>query len=222
MIKISLNKELDYEVYTDFWDFSMAGANFGEKIKKDHPNINLENYKKYIDDFYVKNQSELLEKQNEINKLLISKQNNFITELKNIFDIDFSNKTYNGYLSIFNCNPRYLDTETFQIYFKKDLLDMLEVAFHESLHFSFFEYLSKHFSEKIQKFDKNSGILWELSEIINVIILNLPPFIKILEREEMLFYPELKEKLDKAKKIWVSSKNIKDFINTYLDTNSKS
>lgn len=207
MIKIALNKELDYEVYIDFHNHSRAGANFGEQIKKDHPNINLENYKKYIDDFYVINQSEILKKQENINKLLAEKQDKFLLALENMFDIDFSGETYQGYLSIFNCNPRYLETKTFQIYYKKELIDMLEVTVHELTHFAFFDYLDKNFSKQIKDLDKNSGILWEMSEIFNVIVLNLSAFKEIIGKEEKLFYPNLKEKLIKAKEIWDSKNN---------------
>ena len=94
---------------------------------------------------------------------------------------------------------------------------MLEVAFHETLHFAFFDYLDKNFSEQTKKLSKNSGILWEMSEIFNVIILNLSPFREILGMEELLFYPELKEKLDKAKEIWsLNNGNISMFVRDYL------
>ncbi|HBD92850.1 MAG TPA: hypothetical protein DC057_01610 [Spirochaetia bacterium] len=217
MIQILLNKELDYEVYVDFHNHSQAGADFGAKIKQDHPNINLENYKKYIDDFYVVHEAEILEKQEEINKALLEKQDKFFVALKEIFGTDFSNENYQGYLSIFNCNPRYLETKTFQIYYKRELIDMLEVAFHESTHFAFFEYLDKNFSERIKNLDKNKGILWELSEIFNVIVLNLPVFKEIIGKEEKLFYPGLENKLNKAKEIWNSSENTKMFITRYFN-----
>lgn len=77
MFKIDLNKELDYEVYADFWDFSVAGANFAELIKKDHSDINQKNYKKYIDDFYAIQKSEMLKKQVEIRQILEEKQEQF-------------------------------------------------------------------------------------------------------------------------------------------------
>ncbi|MFA6226979.1 MAG: hypothetical protein WC631_00625 [Candidatus Paceibacterota bacterium] len=216
MFKIDLNKQLDYEVYADFWDFSVAGANFGELIKKEHPKINLKNYNKYIDDFYTAKKSDMLKKQKGIKQILEEKQKHFFGELTKLFDIDFSQNTYHGYLSIFNCNPRWPETKTFQIYWKKDLKHALEVIFHESLHFAFFEYLDKYFFDQIKGLNKNSGILWELSEIFNVIILNLPQFREIIEIEEKLFYPELQDKLIKAQNLWGTSPSVKDFVNEYL------
>lgn len=215
MIKISLNKELDYEVYNDFHNLSVAGADFGEKIKTDHPNLNLENYKKYIDDFYLANQSELEKKQEQINQLLNEKQSQFFSALKDLFNTDFSDDIYQGYLSIFNCNPRYPETKTFQIYYKKDLPHMLEVAFHESLHFAFFTFCDQ--LEECKSLDKNRGPLWELSEIFNVIVLNLPQFQAILKQPEQLFYPDLKEKLEKVRVIWLKNEgDLKKFIKESL------
>ena len=217
MIKISLNKDLDYEVYVNFHNLSVAGANFGKKIRDDHPNINIENHKKYIDDFYITHQTEMKDKLEQINKLISDKQDKFLLELKKIFNIDFSTSLYQGYFSIFDCNPRYLETKTFQIFYKKDLSHMLEVVCHESLHFAFFDYLDKNFSEQIKGLDKNSDILWEMSEIINIIILNLSPFREIMGIEEKLFYTQLQNKLDKAKEIWSSCNDIQKFVSMYLN-----
>jgi hypothetical protein len=217
MIKISLNKELDYEVYVDFCNLSVAGADFGQEIRDDHPNINIENYRKYIDEFYITNQAEIKDKQKQINKLLSEKQTKFHLALKDIFQMDFSNDIYQGHLSIFNCNPRWPETKTFQVFYKKDLPHMLEVAYHESLHFAFFDYCDKNLIKEAGDLDKNTGPLWELSEIFNIIILNLPEFREIIEMEEILFYTELQDKLDRAKEIWSLCGNIKEFIPKYLN-----
>jgi hypothetical protein len=205
MIEILQNKELDYEVYADFWDFSVAGANFAELIKKDHPGINQDSYKKYIDGFYAENHADLDSKQRQINSLLSEKQDVFFSEVEKIFKIDFSDSKFQGYLSIFDCNPRWIDTRTFQVHYKRDLDSTLAVILHEVLHFAFFEYLDKNFSKEIDGLSKDSGKIWELSEIINVIVLNLPAFKEITGREEKLFYPDLKVELDKAQEIWTDS-----------------
>ncbi len=66
--------------------------------------------------------------------------------------------------------------------------------------------------KEISIMDVNSGFLWELSEIFNVIILNEKQFSDFLEMEEKLFYPNLKNKLEEVKKIWDKKDNLKDFI----------
>jgi len=216
MFKIDINKKLDYEVYIDFRNFSVADTNFSELIKKEHPKINLKNYKKYIDDFYSTEKSEMLKKQEEIRQILIKKQDKFFIELTKLFSMNFDKDIYQGYLSMFNCNPRWPETKIFQIYWKKDLPHALEVIFHESLHFAFFDYLEKNFTEQIKGLDKNSGILWEMSEIFNIIILNQSQFKKIIGIEEKLFYTHLQDKLDKAKVIWSTHSGINNFVSRYL------
>ena len=66
---------------------------------------------------------------------------------------------------------------------------------------------SRLWDEKTKELNKNSGPLWELSEIFNVIVLNLPQFQVILKRPEQLFYPNLKEKLEKMNNIWAQNKD---------------
>lgn len=213
MIKIDLNKKLDYEVYKNFYNFKTAGVDFGERILKDHPDITIKNYKKYINEFYTNNKNILEKNKEEFINLLNKRQNLFFEAVKNLFKIDLISNLYIGFISIFDCNPRYFETKTFQIFYKKNNLEKLGVAFHESLHFAFFEYYDKFIKIKTKKLDKNSGKLWKLSEIFNVIILNQKEFRDILKREEKLFYPDLKNKLIIIKKIWNENHdNIKDFI----------
>jgi hypothetical protein len=211
MINIALKKELDYEVYNNFHNFSIAGKDFGELIKKDHPEISLENYKKYIDNFYLKNNKLLNNLSEEINKELFVKQNIFFKAIQGIFYKDFSKNTYNGFLSIFNCNPRFVDEKEFQVFYKKNNLERIGVIFHEVLHFIFFEYCDNNLKEETKDLDKNSGSLWELSEIFNVIILNRSKFREILKKEEKLFYPNLKNKFEHIKNNFADEK-VGDFI----------
>lgn len=217
MIKIFLNKELDYRTYENFCDFTVAGADFSAKIKKDHPEINLENHREYIDSFYSKNQKVLEKSCEEINELILQKETGFFQAVYKLFETDYSKTDYKGYLSIFDCNPRFIEDKTFQIFYRKNLSDKLEVIFHEILHFIFFDYCDKNFSAETKNLDKNSSKLWELSEIFNVIVLNLPEFQNILRKEEKLFYPNLSEKLEASKKIWTENNgNVFTFIKKYL------
>ena len=212
MIHIKLNKELDCEVYNDFKDFKIGGVDFGEKIEQDHPEMNENNYRQYISSYYLENKDFLEKSCREMNDYLEQNQQLFFAELKKIFSLDFSNNEYVGYLSIFNCNPRYLENKIFQIFYKKDLLDKIEVAYHEALHFAFFDYYDR-FIEETKNLDKNNGPLWELSEIFNVLVLNLPQFQAILKRPEKLFYPGLKDRLEKVQNLWLKNEgDLKIFI----------
>ena len=217
MISVKLNKELDSTTYSDFRNFSIGGIDFGQKIHEDHPLISIKNYKRYIDEFYHEHADGMSRSLTEINFALYEKEDDFKTFIKKYFGSLSTNNNGVGYLSIFNCNPRFLKKKSFQIYYKKSLLLKLGVCFHETLHFQFFDYCDKYLSKETCKLDKNSGKLWELSEIFNVILMNESCFKKILDKEEKLFYPDLREKLTIAKDIWTTSNHdIKQFIKKYL------
>lgn len=208
-MEILLNKQLDKEVYLGFRESVVGGVNFGEKIKKEHPLITEENHRRYIDDFYQEHQDELEITRRETGKCFDDIKDLFFAELKKYFGHDFSKNNYVCCLSIFDCNPRFLENKTFQIFYKKSCILRKEVIAHELTHFAFFDFCN---GLRI----KYDNTLWELSEIFNVIFLNLQPMRNIIGADELLFYPDLKEKLEKTKKIWEEQPNVKNFIGVSL------
>lgn len=207
---ISLNKQLDKEVFLAFRDAVVGGADFGKKITRDHPNISLQNYSQYIDDFYITHNVELeniradseLRFKEEIEAVLFA-------ELQNYFGHAYSNANYVCYLSIFDCNPRYLETKSFQVYYKRSGDMRKEVMAHEITHFAFYDFCHSLGIE-------DSGTVWELSEIFNVLFLNIPTIQQAIGAEELLFYPTLKEKLEHLKEMWRQEMSAKEFITESL------
>ena len=217
MIEITLDKNLDKKTFLKFFELKAGGVDFGEKITKNHPAISKDNYQEYIDYYYDKNKEELTKSLLEINNLAQQKQADFFNAIKDIFKQDFSSKEYCGTLSIFDCNPRYLDKNIFQVYYKRSNQDKLGVVFHEVLHFIFFDYCRAHFESIVNGMDQNQGKYWDLSEIFNVIVLNQPPFQKILKKRENIFYPKHKEIYSTIEKIWrKSNRDMKRFISESL------
>jgi len=215
-MEVKLNKQLDKKVYLEFYDLRAEGVDFGGKIKKDQPGITIKNYPEYIDQFYKNNAKILKESLDELNSCLIDNADSFFIELEKTFGINFSQNSYMGYLSIFDCNPRFVENQTFQVFYKKDLLGKLEVVLHEIMHFAFFDYCDQ-FIKETRGLDKNDGPLWKLSEIFNIIMLNEPQYQKILKRPEQLFYPDLKSDLEYIEIVWdKTEKNINIFIKESL------
>lgn len=209
-MKIELNKKLDKEVYLAFNDAKVGGTDFGKIIKRDHPNIDKDNYQDYIDSFYTENNDKLNTIISETEKCVKDFEGIFFDKLKKYFGKDYSNQEFKCYISIFDCNPRYIENKTFQVFYKRPLDLRKEVIIHEITHFAFYDYC----------FDlglKDSKELWELSEIFNVLFLNELEMQKILGAEELLFYPALKDKLEKVRMIWDKKSDAKDFILKGLD-----
>ncbi len=209
-MEIELNKKLDKEVYLAFCDAVIGGADFGKKIRDDHPNIKKENHVEYIDDFYIAKKDELEKVLEDTGNCFNEIKEPLFFELKKYFGKDYSKENYTCYLSIFNCNPRYLETKSFQVYYKRSYDMRKEVIAHELTHFAFYD-----FCEKLGI--RNDDKLWELSEIFNVIFLNLPSIQKAIGAEELLFYPDLKGKLQEIKNIWLKQSDTESFIKTSLD-----
>lgn len=216
MINISIDKEFDKEVFLDFWGFTTEGADFSEHgIKKIHPDITKQNYETYINNFYTNNEQDILNSKKELEQMVSKTYDAYFGAIHNVLGKDYSNHTYTGLLSIFDCNPRYLDEKRFQVFYKRDTLGKLGVVYHEILHFAFFEHASICCSSVVKILNPNVGAYWALSEIFNIIILNTPPFQNVLKREEQIFYPTLKKHVDPIKKLL--AENQTDFC-TFLTT----
>lgn len=204
-MKIELNKQLDKQIYLDFRESFAGGVDFGKKILRDHPSINIDNYNNYIDDFYKHHENELNDTLKETINCLNDVEKTLFLELKNYFGHDYGKDNYLCYLSIFDCNPRYVETKCFQVYYRRPYHLRKEVIAHELAHFAFYDYC---FRLGI----KDSKELWELSEIFNVLFLNTPSIQNAIGAEELLFYPTLKEKLEKVQPLWDTKLSAKDFI----------
>lgn len=205
MIEISLNKEADKETFLNFFELKVGGVDFGKKIRDDHFDISKENYVKYIDDFYAKHNNELENILQDTKECFFEIKDILFLELGNYFKQDYSRGEYSCYLSIFDCNPRDIDSKTFQVYYKRSHNMRKEVIAHELTHFAFYDFC--------HKFDiKDSSALWELSEIFNVIFLNLPSMRNSIGAEEFLFYPNLKNKLEVIRSIWNKKLGTNEFI----------
>lgn len=208
-MKIELNKELDKEVYLAFCDAVFGGADFSKKIRDDHPDITKENYVEYIDNFYILNEDGLRNTLEDIELCFNEIKETLFSELQKYFRHDFSKEKYTCYPSIFNCNPRYLESKSFQVYYKRTHDMRKEVIAHELTHFAFYDFCHKLGI-------KDDNCLWELSEIFNVIFLNLRAIQKAIGAEEFLFYVDLKNKLKEIRKIWAGQLSAEEFIRASL------
>ena len=93
-MKIELNKQLDKEMYISFRDAVVGGADFGEKIRKDHPQITEKNYGEYIDDYYQERRDKLEAVRTETENCFAEIREPLFLELKKYFGRDFSGRKY--------------------------------------------------------------------------------------------------------------------------------
>ncbi len=115
---------------------------------------------------------------------------------------------YIGFLSIFNCNPRFIDQKSFQCYYKHQE-GLVYVCAHEMLHFMFYSYLYSH-PELIVGVSEMQ--IWKVSEIFNVVVLSFPEFVEVTKNPKPRPYPKHKELIPRFEKLWVEDSHVDSFI----------
>mgnify|MGYP001104137159 CR=1 FL=1 len=220
-IRFYLNKDLDKFIALQFLDEKAAGIDFGKSIIKIHPK--LKKAKKagqkkrqkiigeYFDEYYDRNRIILQKKLKLFRKEWRKKENDFFNISTFIFnDFEFQKGMYICYLSIIDCNPRFLESKTFQVFYKKTIEEATQTIAHELLHFIFFDFLSEKMKKEMKILSKED--IWNLSEIFNVVILKSNLYKDIIDKKTVYSYPEHRKYLLPFERIYKESTSIKDFI----------
>lgn len=224
-----LNKDLDKQVCYRFLDHQKGGVDFGKSIIRIHPKLIQakgfpDKEKKqmiigqYVDSFYETHQNQLESARTELKKRWGLIVQPFFKIVDKIFDHPWPkglyftrNKlVYIAYLSIFPCQPRFLENKTFQVFYlnKEDLL----TTAHELLHFLFYDYFEKNFSEISPTEEK----VWVLSEVLNILILNLPEFYALFGDSSRHSYPQHISIIENLKPEWEKRKDLNSFLKSSL------
>ena len=235
-IKFELNKGLDKQMAFVFTNRSekVGGVDFSKSVTSVHPELDMiqslsdedrkETIEKYFDRYYADNRESLEETLSNFVKDWERIEPDFIQQLNTIF----KNPTkpegdWIGFLSIINCNPRFLDNKTFQIFFEHRN-GSNSIVIHEVLHFFFYDYAVKNFNNIFKDLDKNKGVFWTLAELFNDVIQNTDEFKKIQGYMEIYGYPDHVKHQEYLKKMWAEDKDIDLWIPKaydYLDDQAK-
>lgn len=223
-IKFELNKELDKQMALVFLSriAKVGGVDFSQGVTNPHPALKevktkeesdrKELINKYFDKYYEKHEDELKSDIIEFKNNWSRVELKFIKQINKIFkNPDLPKGKYIGYLSIINCNPRFLDSKTFQI-FNKHLAGSNLVVAHEVLHFFFYDYANNKYPEVFKDLDTNKGIYWMLAELFNDVILSLPEFVEIHGNKEVQSYPKHQEYSKYMKKLWNDNPDIDNWL----------
>lgn len=217
-INFEIEKDMDYWVLGEFLTFN-PDDNFSNNILFSNPKLEeaRELYdgaknlflKNYVDQLYVDKESSLIEVREKTQKSWDLIENVFLENIQNLFNgHSWPDGAYVGFISLFNCNPRFLDEKTFQVYYDHPE-GLVYVSAHEMLHFMFYDYLEKNLdlSKNISE-----SVIWDLSEIFNVVVLERPEFVKITGNPYPRPYEKHENQISKFRKLMERSKNIDDII----------
>ncbi|MFA6136429.1 MAG: hypothetical protein WC705_03715 [Candidatus Paceibacterota bacterium] len=218
-LRFYVNKSLDKRMVKEFISVQAGGVNFGQNIIKLHPRLRFDRLNKrsqpkiiddYFDVYYKIHKEKIKRKINEIRREWIKWEENFVSITEKYFGgFKFSKGRYIAYPSIINCNPRFLDSKTFQFFYKKEIPDAVHTIAHELLHFIFFDFVNKKLP-KI-KHELSDDELWDLSEIFNVVLLRML-YKNIINHRYIHPYPDHKKYLRDIIQTFLKSTNIKEFI----------
>jgi len=203
--------DLDKSLYVKKVDtVNEGGINWNDTIEKDHPSITVENYEKYIEDYYKNNRKELESKLEQIRDEWDSAREGFEKAASDVFEgFRPEDRDIEAIMLVFDFNIRILQFNTFTFFYKQPSL--IQVVTHELMHFWFFEYCNKNLHDKVKDLNTDSGQYWSVSELFNVVVLNQPEFQK-LSGEEEPGYPTLRKYINEATELYNQENSIDKFI----------
>jgi len=216
------NKILDKRMSLSFLDIQVGGWDFSNGIIGVHPElkgINTRNkiYQKkeiniHFDSFYKEYGQYLKKRIHEFQLDWDKVEKKYFQEVNRVFNnYSWPKGRYVGFLSIVDCNPRFLADKTFQVFYLHPD-GSIYVTVHELLHFCFYEYCLKNYSNIFKKLDTENGSFWDLAEIFNVVILSQPEFVKIHKLKKIFVYPEHRKYIQFLKRLWQREKDIDNWI----------
>ncbi|MFH1457307.1 MAG: hypothetical protein ABIF17_04340 [Patescibacteria group bacterium] len=221
-ISYKLNKPLDKKITLEFLNIKAGGVDFSNGIIGVHPELKginkqskikqKEKINKHFDSFYKQHKDYLNKRIIEFQKDWNKVEKKYFQEVNKIFkNYLWSKGKYIGYLSIIDCNPRFLNNETFQVfYFHPE--GSVAVTSHELLHFIFYDYCFKKHPKIFKKLNPDDNIFWDLAEIFNAVILSQPEFVKIHKIKKQSNYPAHKKLIPVLKRLWNKEKDIDKWI----------
>ena len=212
--------EFDNDIGTYFLNDTIDGFDFGQdRIISEHPIFAnwreleeqelAQKVQSYTKAYYTEHNEEIEKSMAEMQTLWDNIASQYFKAVEGIFGtLDFYEPTdLIANPSIFKAGVVGEDMKSFQIWYKtiKEPHEVLRHIAHEILHFYYYTYIKKH---EYDAGEKN----WELAEIFNVVILNLPEFQILIEKKE-IGYAQHAQLIPKYRKIWEQSEGI----NSYLD-----
>lgn len=226
-LRFYLNKKFDECMAEEFLNIHGGGIDFGEGIIKTHPQLksikslkNIIQIKKainnYFDNYYKIHKENIFRKLKLVRDAWRKQEKKYIAVTEDFFGgFRFPKGKYIAYASIINCNPRFLESKTFQFFYKKSLADAIYTIAHELLHFIFFDFIKKKLKKEARYLSEDQ--LWDLSEIFNVVVLKSPRYRHIINQKFIIPYPDHRRYIPQFEKVYKNSRNVEEFIRRGID-----
>ena len=214
---------LKFQLNIEFDRWTCNNDVFHNSVIKDHPMLtestDLEPEAKkafndrYVEKYYKTHKKDLEDAEEKMKDDWMTIESGYFEATDKLFNSRWPEGRYICYPSIFNCNPRFIGTKEFQVFYKHPETTNYVCA-HEMLHFIFYDYIEKHYNQKYKRLEEK--VIWKLSEIFNDVVLRLPEFIAITGQKDPGIYAETRDELNDAIKLWENTKTVGAFVTKYL------
>ena len=221
-LRFYLNKKLDERMTGEFLNVRGGGIDFGEGIVKIHPQLKSVKLLKgitqkekairiYFNNYYRNHRTEMLHKIERVQNAWRKQEKKYIAITEDFFGgFRFPKGKYVAYASVTNCNPRFLESKTFQFFYKKPIVDAIYTIAHELLHFIFFDFVEKKMKNETKHLSEDQ--LWDISEIFNVVVLKSSRYRHIINQQFVVPYPDHRRYIRQFKREHKNSQNTEEFI----------
>ncbi|MDO8435117.1 MAG: hypothetical protein Q7S89_00320 [bacterium] len=219
-LRFTTSKWLDKKMTQTFLDERAAGIDFGEGIVHLHPALRVAKNNTvarnrivdtYFNTYYRTHGAKMNQRVARVKEQWKKRELEYVIVTERYFGgFKFSSGMYVAYASIINCNPRFLDSKTFQFFYQKGVPDAIHTVAHELLHFIFFDFVKKKLPKLAISLPEEA--LWDVSEIFNVILLKSPRYQSLIDRRFVRPYPEHRKFISRAESLYKTSGSAKEFI----------
>ncbi|SCJ61383.1 Uncharacterised protein [uncultured Clostridium sp.] len=171
-IKYSIDSILEFqgEEQSSFWSEPLFY--FYPQIDRVYfKSANLEERKNYLKEFFYKfdkdNKIVIEEKVNKYNEKWNIYEPQIIEALEEAFEINLEDKFNDmlGNISFNPISPRYLDSNSFDVFYLNSENGALGLSLHEIIHFVWFYVWNNHFHDSYEEYETPS-LKWILSEMV--------------------------------------------------------
>lgn len=218
-VKFETNLELDIQMTHSFlaWGKSDGGMDFSDSIFGPNPalrELDMDDeiaVQRFFEKTYQERASDFQKVIDWNQKHWGKVEEDFVKKVTSLFKgHEFPEGNYIAYLSINNCNPRFVEDKTFQMYYKANVYN--RTIAHELTHFIFYDYTANMLKDTFGGLDPNQGAYWSLAELFNNVILSLPEYVELLDNYEDSPYPNHTEHYNPLKSIWEKSNDVDELI----------
>ncbi|MCX6813200.1 MAG: hypothetical protein NTV77_01795 [Candidatus Azambacteria bacterium] len=229
-VKFVINVNEDIKNYILFNKYSTEGPKFLKMFLPKELRYILtdglsEKKKEKIIEEYVKynfslHEKEITQNTGKIKKRWKAVEKNYFKLINKIFkNHPWHQGKYLGFASVFDMYPRNIKEKTF--YFPalgKNLNFAIATVAHEMTHFIFFDYLKAKYGieEKKEFKNKDPKYIWDISEVLNVVIESWRPYLNIFKIKGKPYGKVHAKMLPKMKKLWDKKEDLDFLLDSYL------